>query len=347
MMKFFVVLCCAFICSFSKLDAQGLPLLIPFNEGDKWGYADSSGNIIINAQWDHVNYFQNGKAIVVFHDQINNYSRHPQNRFALINTTGEYIIEPNIGWNGNLGGWSNIIGNVIDSSGKYGLIDDNGEFLIDCEWDLKSSLIGNDFKDSFKIVIKDNLMGLINSHGDLVVPCEWSSISSLTNNPYNELLVVQDPDNKKGLNSFGVIDVNNNVILEPRFYSIELMNSSIGKIFRVKMAANNQRPMQNTQISYSVSYLSYPYLTEVFPDDSFFDCLFQSVCAQSNQLKVEDSLGSLYVSAEKSGEVFIVDQGKWQALFDQFGKPLTNFNYKKIKRGLGQNFIALEENSTF
>lgn len=46
------------------LQAQKLPELIPYRKGDKWGYADSTGKIVIAPTYDGVSFFRYDIAIV-------------------------------------------------------------------------------------------------------------------------------------------------------------------------------------------------------------------------------------------------------------------------------------------
>jgi len=55
---------------------------------------------------------------------------------------------------------------------------------------------------------------------------------------------------------------------------------------------------------------------------------------------VADSLREIYVSVTPAGENFIVNQGKWFALFDKEGKPLTGFSYLYMTQGAAAGQIV-------
>lgn len=71
-----------------------LPKLIPHRQGDLFGYSDTNGNIIIKPQWKHAGFFTDGKAKVIA--VYENYDV-----YALIDTTGHYLIEPSQQWDGD------------------------------------------------------------------------------------------------------------------------------------------------------------------------------------------------------------------------------------------------------
>jgi hypothetical protein len=69
------------------LFSQALPKLIPYREGKKWGYCDTTGKIILQPQWNSAGLFKNGNAII----SINN-------KYGLIDTIGKILIEPQYGY---------------------------------------------------------------------------------------------------------------------------------------------------------------------------------------------------------------------------------------------------------
>ena len=105
--------------------AQPLPALIPYNDGEKWGYADTNGKVKIAPGWEKVAFFKGHKAKVTI----------ANNHFSLIDTSGAYIIPPSRHWNGDWNGPENTALNSRDSNGLYGLIDTNNQVLIPFEWD--------------------------------------------------------------------------------------------------------------------------------------------------------------------------------------------------------------------
>lgn len=61
--------------------AQHLPNLIPYREGDRWGFCDSNKKVLIKPQWEKVQRFSNGLAAVEY-----------GNKWGYIDTLGTSII---------------------------------------------------------------------------------------------------------------------------------------------------------------------------------------------------------------------------------------------------------------
>lgn len=105
--------------------ARPLPGLIPYRQGNYWGYADSTGAIRIAPQWEEATFFYEGKAVV----------RNAGNSgisYSLIDTTGNYIISPDLHWTGQTGRL-----NCHDSMGRWGMVDRRGRMLLPCLYDEK------------------------------------------------------------------------------------------------------------------------------------------------------------------------------------------------------------------
>lgn len=97
---------------------EGPPDLIPYREGDKWGYMSSEGNIVVNPKYSSASLFTNGWASVRMGDQ----------RLSLSKDGKE---EPE--WRGFIHEPNEIPKELIFDSktGKYGLKTESGKVLID------------------------------------------------------------------------------------------------------------------------------------------------------------------------------------------------------------------------
>ncbi len=78
-MKFFTPLLALLIST--HLSAQQDPILVPYKKGALWGYADTTGKILIAPEYNKVEFFSEGKAIVTKNEKL-----------GFINTKGEVII---------------------------------------------------------------------------------------------------------------------------------------------------------------------------------------------------------------------------------------------------------------
>jgi hypothetical protein len=95
--------------------SQTFPNLIPFRDGEVWGYADTLLQINIKPQWTDAYPFADGKAIVTKY-----------NTSYLINTNGKIIRKLNF----NVSGFAMGLGNIVMDNGKTGYINLKAEIVI-------------------------------------------------------------------------------------------------------------------------------------------------------------------------------------------------------------------------
>ncbi len=232
LMRICYMLLCSMLFHFYTV-AQQLPDLIPYNNNNHWGYADTNGNVIIPAQWSQASFFIGDRARVGI-GESQNYS---YSCIATINKAGNYIIPPSRHWSGAYIGWSSQL-NSFDSTGLWGLIDTNNNLIIPYQWQAPSySSFNMSLTDSYKVVTSGGVNGLIDRNNKLVIPCNYSSIS------YQSLLydrlrafVVADPDNTNGSNQFGVVDINGNTLIPTRYSSITYLEQGGQKGFLLKVS---------------------------------------------------------------------------------------------------------------
>jgi hypothetical protein len=170
-----------------------------FELNGRYGYLNGKGAVIIEPQLPRYNnYFQfaqfkNGHAKFV-----------KSGKFGLINTAGEQVIKPIFSDVGEFGelipvtkgdkwgyadeavklkipyrfdyafGFENGRAKVM-MNGMYGLINLNGDYVIEPEYDRMTNTAS-----TFFIVEKDNLVGLVNTDGKLLVDLEYTRIAQLS-----------------------------------------------------------------------------------------------------------------------------------------------------------------------
>lgn len=124
----------------------------------KYGFVNTSGQLVVPCEWDLVGNFSEGLATV------------RNNATGYVNAIGELVI-PCI-W-GSAEDFHEGLARV-SKNGKYGYINTSGEIVIQCEWDDAAY----SFNSGLAYVKKDDKYGFINTSGDLVIPCEWDAASS-------------------------------------------------------------------------------------------------------------------------------------------------------------------------
>lgn len=191
---------------------------IPYLNGNKWGYADSNGHVLIRPKWTSVTLFKGGRAIV-----------NTDNSQAVIDTHGSYIIPPYRHWNGTL--YTSVIGafyNAKGKNGKYGIIDSNNHELLPCLYDKTNS--GNGFTESGQFkwdkyynkyvakVCKDGKFGVIDTLNQTIIPFEHDGIDIDNIYPFSSPKYLVVLDNGK----MGLINRYGRVMIPPLYRNVQL-----------------------------------------------------------------------------------------------------------------------------
>jgi len=148
--------------------------LVPYRDADKWGYADTLGQIIIPCKYQEANLFDYNEtspqlpaAAIVKLD----------GRLMAINENGNILVPPkyeSITINHTHDGLSFIVENKFGKKGVY----QNGKELIPCIYEQ----ITPDANDSY-LVQKNDLYGMINSSGKVIVPVMYEDVLANTSHP--------------------------------------------------------------------------------------------------------------------------------------------------------------------
>lgn len=243
------------------LHAHGQPpALIPYLDSDKWGYADTNGNVVINPQWNAAQFFKGDKATVFLRTE-----KEGRNEFTncLIDRRGNYIIPPSRNWQiayNSTGGWSDQL-NTTDENGKWGLIDSNNNLLLPYEWD-EQSMQTEALSDSFKVVKKNGFWGLIDRSGKLILPYNYAAIRITADLYYHaHAFIVADPDNTSGKNKWGVVDRNGKLIIPMQYSQVDFFTLKNFTGFTLTKQAQNEDGMGfGEQRTFNI-WIDYPSMT--------------------------------------------------------------------------------------
>jgi hypothetical protein len=205
----------------SKLQAAGAPMprFIPFRDGDKWGYCDSTGVVRIPPQWDWVDFFAGTKAVVKLNA---NTGFTKDDAYALIDTTGRYIIPPDWHWDRSWSGWKTTMLNMHDSGGRYGLADTNGRLLIPFGYDMPSYYRPTQF-EGYRIVGRGGKTGLVDTGSGVLFPFHYESIEdiSIASDPVPLFRVKQ-----RGL--YGVVDRYGGAVVPVSYAGVDRSVDTLG-----------------------------------------------------------------------------------------------------------------------
>jgi hypothetical protein len=180
--------------SFSATYGQNITHLVPFRHQDKWGFADTSLNIVVQPTYDYVSNFENGHANI----KVNGL-------FGLMDSTSQIVIPiqyqsafdltGNLSWTQRNSDWIIIdkkgteiipdykydsrpfrfnegLSEVI-RNGKYGFVNEAGKEVIPCIYDSSSF----QFQEGFVAVRKGSKWGYLNKQGTVVIDFKYNTAS--------------------------------------------------------------------------------------------------------------------------------------------------------------------------
>ena len=215
--------------------------LIPYRSGEKYGYIDIEGKIVINPQFDDARLFKEGLALV----------RSGTDKWGYIDKEGKYVVNPQyysatsfseglacvvteagqIQFINTKGDQKLIVENAdvcgsfseglapFYSEKKWGFLDDDGEVVINPQF----SLIGP-FKDGMASIgeydstRKSYKWGFINKKGEILINYQFYSIGN-----FNKGISVAALDEKK----YGFIDETGKYLVNPMFdWARDMKNNS-------------------------------------------------------------------------------------------------------------------------
>lgn len=201
-------------------------------DNGKWGVIDNFGNIVLDTKYDEMIIVPNkAKAIFIYtyniNDETGEYSTKAINdkketlygEYDKVEAIENYDTKQNIWFENNL--------LRVSKNGQYGLIDFEGNIVLNCEYDEITALRG--VKENL-IVKKDERVGLVNSKGQSIIKVIYKEIKTLQDGAKSEYIIVDE--NGK----MGVISTSGTVILEPKYDDVKYVNNT--DIYAVKEENN-------------------------------------------------------------------------------------------------------------
>jgi serine/threonine-protein kinase len=127
--------------------------LHPIKIGDKYGYIDQTGRVVIQPQFDSADDFSEGMAVIRI-----------GKKYGFIDKKGELLIPPQFDFTLD---FSEGLA-MVNIDNKYGYISKNGQFVIPPKFDDAS-----DFYEGLTMVAIDNKYGYIGKNGQFVIPPQF------------------------------------------------------------------------------------------------------------------------------------------------------------------------------
>lgn len=137
--------------------------------GDKWGFVDQTGTLVIPCQYDGAKDMREGRAAV----RVG--SPEAGERFWIDQAGNRLFDYP---WDG-ASSYSRGVA-LVKKDGLWGLIDRDGNVLADCRWEavLDNSGMGQSYPfigTDVMAVVEDGKMGFVSISGEMVIPCQFEA----------------------------------------------------------------------------------------------------------------------------------------------------------------------------
>jgi len=256
------------LCVCMQATAQSLPSLIPFFDGQQWGYSDNNGTIRIRPDWDKTFFFSGGKAIVARKSS----GSHTGYEYSMIDTAGHYIIPPSFHWTGQYSGWTGPL-NVRDDQGRWGMIDTDAHLMIPFEWDAPGAEPTFTGAEPCKVVRQNGLAGILDKNNQLVIPCRYKYILPINGPADRTFFLVALPGNADAVNANGVLDLHNNVIVPIQYQDIEYGTCGTVRGYRLSTVRTDRRNPTSKIYDWQWMDLDDGYKTRAVPDEMIHGCL--------------------------------------------------------------------------
>jgi hypothetical protein len=172
--------------------------------GGLWGFINRKGLLAINPQYEYVEDFHNGQAIVKMNG-----------KYGVINLNNEFVIKPEYDHIEFLRNADNKFYAVYLNTPRYGVIDDNGRIMAT----MKYENIGNEREGLF-IFRSGKKFGYINPDGTIAISAEYDKVKD-----FSEGLAAVLKDKK-----WGYIDHSGIFVIEPAFYSAGNFHNGLAPI---------------------------------------------------------------------------------------------------------------------
>ena len=172
--------------------------------------------------------------------------RSPENKWGLINTRGEWVVEPiytdmhapRLGYR------------IVSDGSKYGLLTNAGELALPLEYDFIRPASDN----SGFILAKDGMAKAVDKELNVTIPFVYDDLSPIsyvdayTDDCYDENVVTDSKYLKYDVGSgSGVIDQEGNVIIPAKYYMVRIINDNL---FEAEVTYDGDRFLFNNKGQY-------------------------------------------------------------------------------------------------
>lgn len=183
-----------------------------YKDGEKYGYKDKAGKVVIKPIYEDAFEFNEGFAAVAIKDEQGNL------KYGFINVKGDFVINAIYNWAQS---FNNGLAPVISNQGA-GFIDKNGDIKIELNYQ-GAGVFGNGLAP---VMGESGKWGYINTKGQLVIPYKYDDVIA-----FSEAMAAVKIDNK-----WGYIDRTGKMIIQPTFDEAgEFTNGIVSVIMNNKL----------------------------------------------------------------------------------------------------------------
>ena len=314
---------------------------LEYSTDGKVGVVDKTGKEIIHTIYSEIYIPNPEKDVFICNVDENNYE--------IINSKGEKLFE----------GFNNISALITseenlelekevlkyEENGKYGLIDLDGNIIVQATYDSIESLKS---KPGKLLVEKDENFGVLDSKGNEIIPTEYASIVgdnySTQEDGYTKTGYIVKKKTDEGLLS-GYISSSGKLLLKPEYELVERIFNYNDKenIYLIEMKAgkkgvykNKKQIIENFYQSILFSSSSNIIVAKTTKNNTFYN------------LDGKQILDDKYEEYSLAGKYILVKKNDTKKLYDTNGNFITNPSYKSIENTSNSNyFITIDDNNYY
>jgi copper amine oxidase domain protein len=189
------------------------------DQNNKYGLMDTQGNIIVEPMYQYITFFDNNQDVL---ETVTN-----DRKKGLINKNGEIILEPIYDEIEESMNNKNeyIVIRSEDYKRYYGIYNKSGRVVLEPKYTDYESIIFGD-KRIFIVHIgertnmREYKMGVLGDNSDTILNLEYNDISKVIDNQGQIIALRTKKDRIES-----IVDLNGNIIIEPKYSSIEVVKS--------------------------------------------------------------------------------------------------------------------------
>ena len=215
----------------------------------------------------------------------------------------------------------------VKKDGKYGLINMNGEEILDCRYDEITSLKGT---TNSLIIKKDAKVGLASNVGDVIVPVEYKEVKAFGED-YSDGYIVINEENKQGL-----IGSNKKTILEANYEEIK------------QVRGNNLYVIKENGILKIINEAKDTVLENVFND--VIEINGENIIAKRGEnigvisKTNEEKIPFIYQEIKSIGNNrYIAKKDNQYGIIDQTNQTVLEFKYSSITQRDDTDFVEADK----